>query len=281
MLMPLVSERFADDPKYREGHVRIINPLPERRILGVHVPEMKALAKQLVRREDALMLIREFENEAWTVDGGLPGKGMPYEELIVWGLMIDYLKVSWDVRAEMLRKFVPVLDNWGVCDTFCSNAKWVSAGGGTSRIPSYKCTRQELWDFLQPYWSSHGEFEVRFAVVLSMVHFLDDVWFPQVCRMIDAIDFGGIRSEYISAKEAKRKGVSGVGLASHVHRGVVLGEPPYYVRMAVAWLLATALSKMPERTREYVNASRLPEDVKRLYARKARESFRTRTVSPF
>lgn len=273
MLLPLVSERFRNEPKYREGHIRIVNPLPGRRILGVHVPEMKALAKNLARGEDALGIIRGLEAEAWAEGDGAPGRRMTYEELVVWGLMINYMKVPWNVRAELLRRFVPVLDNWGVCDTFCSNAKWVYADEKTVRKQAYKCTRHELWDFMRPYWRSSDEFEVRFAVVVSMVHFLDEQWFPEVCRMIDALDFDVIRSEYISAKEAKRKGVSGGGVA--------LGEPPYYVRMAVAWLLATALAKMPDRTREYVNASRLPDDVKRLYARKARESFRTRTISPF
>ena len=63
-------------------------------------------------------------------------------------------------------------------------------------------------------------------------------------------------------------------------RGVAKGERPYYVRMAVAWLLATALAKMPEQTRKYVNDCRLPKDVVRLYKRKARESFKTRDVNP-
>ena len=58
------------------------------------------------------------------------------------------------------------------------------------------------------------------------------------------------------------------------------GERPYYVRMAVAWLLASALAKIPEMTRSYVNSCRLPEDVIRLYKRKARESFKTRDVNP-
>ena len=63
-------------------------------------------------------------------------------------------------------------------------------------------------------------------------------------------------------------------------RGVAKGERPYYVRMAVAWLLASALAKIPEMTRAYVNSCRLPEDVIRLYKRKARESFKTRDVNP-
>lgn len=56
------------------------------------------------------------------------------------------------------------------------------------------------------------------------------------------------------------------------------GTEPYYVRMGVAWLLATALAKFPNETRAFVRTSNLPEDIVKLYIRKARESFRTRSV---
>ena len=45
MLEPLVAERFRTDGKYRTGHIRVINPLPGRRVLGVHIPEMRKLAR--------------------------------------------------------------------------------------------------------------------------------------------------------------------------------------------------------------------------------------------
>ena len=62
-------------------------------------------------------------------------------------------------------------------------------------------------------------------------------------------------------------------------QGAVQGAEPYYVRMGVAWLLATALAKFPDKTRVFVRSSHLPEDVVKLYIRKARESFKTRIVA--
>ena len=53
LLEPLVAERFRTDGKYRTGHIRVINPLPGRRVLGVHIPEMRKLARTLAAREDA------------------------------------------------------------------------------------------------------------------------------------------------------------------------------------------------------------------------------------
>ncbi|MBR2063843.1 MAG: DNA alkylation repair protein [Bacteroidales bacterium] len=283
MLQPLVSVRFATEPKYRDGHIRIINALQGRRIIGLHVPDMKKVAKELARREDAAEIIRGFEKEAADEAAGTYGSRLTYEETVVWGLMINAMKVTWEQRAEMLRKYVPVLDNWAVCDTFCCNAKWVTEvpqcheGAKTKG----KCTRVALWNFLQPYWRSKREFEVRFAIVMSMIYFLDAEWFPEVCRMLDGLDYGKIQSCYRKAE----KGVGATGTNHHpaetIRQGRALGESPYYVRMSVAWLLATALAKIPDETRAYVNTSALPSDVKRLYVRKARESFRTRIVSPF
>ena len=49
LLHPLVCERFKSDTRYREGHLRVVNALPERRVMGLHSPEIKAVAKRLSR----------------------------------------------------------------------------------------------------------------------------------------------------------------------------------------------------------------------------------------
>ena len=251
LLTPLISQRFLDEERYRNGHLRVINALDDVRILGVHIPQLKKLAKELSRRPDAANLIASFEAES--VKGTLC-----FEEKVVWGLMINALKATQDHKLALLRTFVPVIDNWAVCDTICCNIKWIK-------------DKEVLWEYLQPYFDSDREFEVRFAVVMSMIFFLDTESFQKVTARLDSIDFSRIQSEFLSPKEAK---------FAEQARGVAKGERPYYVRMAVAWLLATALAKLPDQTRAYVNTSNLPEDVIRLYKRKARESFRTRDVNP-
>ena len=249
LLTPLISQRFLVEERYRNGHLRVINALDDVRILGVHIPQLKKLAKELSRRPDAADLIASFEAES--VKGALC-----FEEKLVWGLMINAIKATQDHKLTLLRAFIPVMDNWAVCDTICCNIKW---------------DKEALWEYLQSYFDSDKEFEVCFAVVMSMIFFLDAESFQKVTARLDSIDFSRIQSEFLSPKEAK--------VAEQV-RGVAKGEKPYYVRMAVAWLLATALAKLPDQTRAYVNACDLPEDVIRLYKRKARESFRTRDVNP-
>ena len=251
LLNPLVCPRFLEDQRYRNGHLRVINALSDTKILGVHIPELKKLAKDLSKRSDAVDLLASFEQEFY--------KGsLCFEEKIVWGLLINTLNASEEQKYAYLKAFVPAMNNWAVCDTICCNIKWIK-------------DKNALWGFLQPYFDSDMEFDVRFAVVMSMIFFLGTESFPNVAARLDSLDFSRIKSEYMSPKEAK-----------HLQqvRGVAKGERPYYVRMAVAWLLATGLAKIPEMTRAYVNSCRLPEDVIRLYKRKARESFKTRDVNP-
>ena len=280
LLEPLVPQRFRDDERYREGHVRIINALPGRRIIGVHIPDMVSLSKTLVRRQDALDIIARFEaaasEEAQTGRRDI----LSHEEMMVWGMMINGLgRSSAALQLELLKQYVPYIDNWAVCDHVAGAAKWfgravkqslkVSLAGGAGPLEGNDGRMCEsLWKFLCGYFASDREFEVRFATVMAMCHFLDERYLPRIFFRFDSLDFSRIRSEYVCSSDAKIS-------------GRVAGEPPYYVRMGVAWCLATALAKFPDETRAYLRHSRLPENVIRLYVRKARESFRTRSVSPF
>lgn len=264
LLLPLVSRRFADEPRYREGHLRVLNVLPMRRVLGLHTPDMKRLARELsrngavanmpcgsVRCSNGAELISCFENS--------PQESLCYEETVVWGFLINLEKCSAERRFGMLRRFVPVMDNWAVCDAFCANAKWMARSG-----------KEELWAFLQQFFASRREFEVRFAIVASMCYLLDQEWLGKVFYRIEDVDLDVVRSAYRTVK----------GKPLTPQEGSVQGASPYYVRMGIAWLLATALAKFPEQTRVFVRDTRLPADVVRLYVRKARESFRTRFVNP-
>ena len=157
----------------------------------------------------------------------------------------------------MLTRYVPVMDNWAVCDSYCAHAKWM-----------LRADKDALWAFLERWFNSDREFEVRFAVVVSMCYFLNEEWLNQVFQRINGLNFDCIKSEYKTVK----------GKPKVAQQGTVQGAEPYYVRMGVAWLLATALAKFPDATRAFVRSSDLPADVIKLYIRKARESFRTRTV---
>lgn len=263
ILKPHISERFANDPHYRDGHLRVINALPCREVIGLHIPDMKKIAKLISKQGCEIIeqcgthhicncgaeIIRHFETEA--------DESLCYEETLIWGFLINAERTPLHQRLDMLESYIPILDNWAVCDSFCSDAKWMK-----------EAEKEILWLWIERWYKSEREFEVRFAIVASMCYFTDEEWLPRVFQKIDGIDFDTIKSEYKTVK----------GKPQTAQEGTVQGATPYYVRMGVAWLLATALAKYPEKTREFVRESHLHQDVIKLYIRKAKESFKTRSV---
>ena len=263
LLHPLICERFRTDARYREGHLRVVNALPERRVLGLHAPEIKTVAKQLSREggevvmPDGVHLLCANGAEVIRAFEAVPNENLCYEETVIWGYLINLEKCSLDERLAMLTRYVPVLDNWAVCDSYCAHAKWMA-----------RADKEALWAFLRRWFDSEREFEVRFAVVVAMCYFLGEEWLDRVFERLNGLDFGRIKSKYKRIK----------GKPKAAQQGTVQGAEPYYVRMGVAWLLATALAKAPDKTRAFVRSSNLPEDVVKHYIRKARESLRTRTA---
>ena len=243
--------------------MRVVNALPERRVLGLHSPEIKQVTKSLSR--DGGEVIMPDGTHRMCVNGAevihafeaVPSERLCYEETVIWGYLINLEKCSLDERLAMLGRYVPVLDNWAVCDSYCAHAKWIA-----------RADKETLWAFLERWFDSGREFEVRFAVVVAMCYFLEEEWLDKVFERINGLDFGRIKSKYKTVK----------GKPKVAQQGTVQGAEPYYVRMGVAWLLATALAKFPDQTRAFVRSSNLPKDVVKLYIRKARESFRTRNV---
>ena len=107
--------------------------------------------------------------------------------------------------------------------------------------------REAVWQWICSLFESDEEFVFRTATVLSMSHFLGD---------------GDFRRTFSR--------IAGAGLQE--------GEP-YYIRMGVAWLLATALARHQEETVRFARSSGLPKDILSLYVRKARESRLTKGVT--
>ena len=155
--------------------MRVVNALPERRVMGLHSPEIKQVAKQLSREGGEVVMPDETRQicangaEIIRAFEAVPSESLCYEETVIWGYLINSEKCSLDERLAMLGLYVPVLDNWAVCDSYCAHAKWMA-----------RADKSVLWAFLQQWFDSEREFEVRFAVVVAMCYFLNEEWLDKV-----------------------------------------------------------------------------------------------------
>jgi len=151
------------DEEYRKFSSSLIPNVDN--ILGVRLPELRKLAKNIARG-DWRTYLAQADNRY-------------FEETMLQGLVIGYVKTDIEERMRYVADFVPRIDNWSVCDSFCTGLKFT------------KNHRSLMWDFLQPYLSSDKEYEIRFGVVMLLLYFVEDEYIERVLQWMDRIRHEG------------------------------------------------------------------------------------------
>lgn len=214
-------------------------------ILGVRIPAIRNLAKALIKTENWQKILEAETAEATFL-----------EEKLLTGILIGSVKMPLNERFMWYKKFMPMIDNWAVNDVTCSTTKWYK-----------KLTvdeKKSVWDFLQPYLKSKKEFYCRFAVIMLMTNFLDDQYIDKVLSICGTI--AGKNGQFYS----KEKSISG-NSKTNSSEGF---NTPFYVEMGIAWCLATAAAKYPEKTIKFLTCNQLSGRIKKITAQKSRDSFR-------
>ena len=147
------------DTAYRDFHLRTC-PQAEH-VIGVRMPEQRRLAKQIVR------------SDFWYFLDQI--KPTYYEETLITGIVIATASMSLDDRFGYTAWFVPMINNWAICDCFCA---------------SFKPKPEELaawWDFLMSYRKSQQEYELRFMLVMILDHFMSEEYLARIFGLLDEI----------------------------------------------------------------------------------------------
>lgn len=158
------------DEEYRNFHLKLVPGLPMP-MIGVRLPALRKMAKEISKKN-------------WEeIEDFLNSDGIYYEEVMLQGLVIGYLKCGPEERLNLIKDFVPKIDNWAVCDCFCSGLKFTEKN------------KQLVFDFLDAYFSSKAEYDQRFAYVMAMDYFLDDDYLDRVFARIDGKTLNGYYSQ--------------------------------------------------------------------------------------
>lgn len=100
-----VSERLYElkDEKYGDFQAKLVPNIPRESVLGIRVPDIRKLAKELVRNGGYESFIDD-----------LPHKY--YDENMLHAAILSEIK-DYDIALSATEKFLPYIDNWAVCDT--------------------------------------------------------------------------------------------------------------------------------------------------------------------
>ena len=116
-------------------------------VLGVRLPLLRRLARRIAKGD-------------WAAYLDTAGDGS-FEEVMLQGMVIGAICAPPQEVLARTAAFVPKIDNWSVCDSFCSGLKLA------------RTHPEPVWEFLQPYFEDPRPFAVRFAVVMLLFYYID------------------------------------------------------------------------------------------------------------
>ena len=147
------------EPSYRDFAARLLPPGTP--MLGVRLPRLRQLARRLLQlpaEELAAYL-------AAAADDTL-------EEKMLLGFVIGGSRMPLEKLQEHIRRFLPKIDNWSLCDSFCASLK------------SARKNQQALLPFLKECLASPAPYTQRFAVVMLLDYYAERPFLPEILQLL-------------------------------------------------------------------------------------------------
>lgn len=209
-----VKERLIElsEEKYRKFSSSLIPNIDN--VLGVRLPVLRKLAKEIYKSDNWQDFLNQKQSDYM-------------EEVMLQGMIIGLVKDEPQNILNYIKDFVPKINNWAVCDTFCTGLKFTNTN------------KALVWDFLQMYFQSDKEYELRFGIVMLLSYFIEDFYIDKILKILDKVN----------------------------HEG-------YYVKMAVAWAVSICYIKFSEKTQKYLHVSNLDNWTYNKSIQKIIESYR-------
>lgn len=142
-----IFQRLSElsDPTYRDFHAGLIPNISPETILGVRVPALRKLARELRGSAEAQEFMAALPHEY-------------YDENCLHGLLINDIK-DFGATVSALDAFLPYVDNWAVCDLISPR--------------SFKSRPPELAAHVRRWLESSHSYTVRFGIGVLMSFYLD------------------------------------------------------------------------------------------------------------
>lgn len=147
------------DKKYKDFSAKLNPTLEKESIIGVRIPQIRNLAKQLYKQEDTKLFLKV-----------LPHKY--FEENNLHSFIIELIP-DYDLCTAELESFLPFIDNWATCDSL-----------------NPKCFKKHTDDLIlkiDNWLKSKHTYTVRFGIKMLMTYYLDDFFRIEYLKKVASI----------------------------------------------------------------------------------------------
>ena len=152
MIQQIREELFRmKDEKYRELQKKLIPTADSGAVIGVRTPDLRQYAKQLVKREEITVFLRDLPHRY-------------FDEDQLHAFIVSELK-DYDRCADEVDRFLPYVNNWATCDQMSPKV--------------FKKDKERLLEHIKAWIASGKTYTVRFGIGMLMQHFLDEGFRPE------------------------------------------------------------------------------------------------------
>ncbi|MBP3421438.1 MAG: DNA alkylation repair protein [Lachnospiraceae bacterium] len=199
----------------------------EKTMLGVRLPILRKKAQEIAKKD-------------WKEE--LKIEDAYFEEVMLRGMIISYVKGSMDEILPYIEAFIPCVNNWSVCDSVFM------------KMDVLRTDRERTWQFIQPYLQSEKEFEVRVAIIIMMQHLLKCDENGKTMKRLRHVSM----SQCISKGGVDGSQPEGMYL-ERVLQALDKSYTQYYASMAAAWTIAEAFCCFPSRVYTFLQENQLDD----------------------
>ena len=161
----LITELYSlQDIEYRNFNSKIIPNVDIDKMIGIRIPELRKIAKEMVKTGEYKDFIKELPHTY-------------YEENTLHSCILSLIKDIDELIWE-IDKFLPYIDNWATTDALSPKV--------------FKKYPDRILDKVKEWINKKDEYAVRFGVVTLLNFYLDDNFSEEINDLVSSIN----RDEY-------------------------------------------------------------------------------------
>ena len=145
------------DLEYKKFHEGIANT--KLKVIGIRMPILKKIAREISKSNR--------EKYLGSIDKDY------YESIMIYGLVLAQSGEEYIDRYIL--DFIKLIDNWAICDTFCSSLKVVNKKLG------------KYWMYFTSLIDLKNEFQTRVSIIIMMNYYLNDNYIDRVLKIVCSI----------------------------------------------------------------------------------------------
>lgn len=153
------SLKKLGNTKYLNFEAKLLND--DSKLIGIYIPNLKQIAKSIAKGNYEFFI---KQNSHYY-----------YEEKLLHGLVIGYLKLDFKEILMLLDAFLPYNTNWAINDIVCANLK------------IFKKNLQDGYNYILKLLKSKRPFDKRFGFVLLLSYYINEKYLDDIFKLTSRV----------------------------------------------------------------------------------------------